>query len=241
MTAENHGPATSAPLPGRAFIPDGDQDRGRDHGRRPGASPSVVVPYITAWSTEQDLSGEVICRPGGGIGYADETVMDRDTRGVLWVRAVSRPGSARPVFGDVHSLRQRRAMRRLLCQVCGKPADRSPDGVLWLLPDFREDWPGWPDAMGNAEPPICVPCAHLAVRLCPRLRRGAVLIRVRECPVEGVRGKLYVPGADGPVQVDGGTFAFDDPRVRWVQAHGLVRELHGCTLLEPGELPECDS
>nr|CEL15302.1 conserved hypothetical protein [Kibdelosporangium sp. MJ126-NF4]CTQ95656.1 Phage protein [Kibdelosporangium sp. MJ126-NF4] len=192
----------------------------------------ITVPYITAWSAEQDFSGELVCRPRGGIGYADETVMDRDSGGVLWVRAASRPGEGRPEFGDVHSLRQRRAMRRLLCQVCGQSADRTPDGILWLLPDFREDWPGWPDAMANAEPPICVRCVEVSARLCPKLRKGAAVIRVRDCPVVGVRGSLYAQGKDGPVLAGREVVAFDDPRIRWVQAFSLVRQLRGCTLIQ---------
>ncbi|ALG12479.1 hypothetical protein [Kibdelosporangium phytohabitans] len=201
----------------------------------------LTVPYVTAWSAEQDLSGELIYHSSGRIGYADETAMDRDAHGILWVRAESRPGESRPDFGEVNSLRQRRAMRRLLCQVCGGPADRNIDGVLWLLPDFREDWPGWPDAMANAEPPICARCVRLSVRLCPKLRRGAAVIRVRECPVAGVRGKLYMRDKGEIVPVKNDAFAFDDPMIRWVQAYGLVRQLRGCTLLAPGELPECDS
>nr|CEL14203.1 conserved hypothetical protein [Kibdelosporangium sp. MJ126-NF4]CTQ88571.1 Phage protein [Kibdelosporangium sp. MJ126-NF4] len=172
----------------------------------------------------------------GGVGYVDETLMDRDKHGVLWVRAVSRPGEGRPVFGDVHSLRQRRAMRRLLCQVCGGEADRTADGILWLLPDFRDDWPGWPDAMANAEPPICQRCVDVSTRLCPRLRRGAAVVRVRECLVVGVRGKLYARGRDRPVPVGAEIVAFDDPRISWVQAFSLVRQLRGCTLV-----PERDS
>lgn len=45
-------------------------------------------------------------------------------------------------------------MQRLLCNVCAQPADRSDDGVLWLLRDFRDDWPNWPQGMGAVEPPV---------------------------------------------------------------------------------------
>ncbi|ONI81715.1 hypothetical protein ALI144C_20175 [Actinosynnema sp. ALI-1.44] len=204
-------------------------------------SGGLAVPYVTAWSAEQNVSGEVILRPGGGVGYLDESIVDRDAYGVLWVRSASCPGAGKPVFGEVHSLRQRRAMRRLLCQVCGDAADRTPDGILWLLPDFREDWPGWPDAMANVEPPICLRCAGVSMRLCPRLRRGAAVVRVLECPVVGVRGKLYAPGQEGPILVGTDAFAFDDLRIRWVQAFSLVRQLRGCTLVMPGELTGHDS
>src|SRR3989442_68826 len=108
------------------------------------AQGNVTVPYVATWSEERDLPFEVVNRDGRGIAYADEISADRDIHGVLWHRTYSRPRRGRPEFGNVHSLRQRRAMRRLLCQVCGGPADRTQDGVLWLLPDHREDWPGWP-------------------------------------------------------------------------------------------------
>ncbi|WP_173131358.1 hypothetical protein [Kibdelosporangium persicum] len=165
--------------------------------------------------------------------------MDRDSRGVLWIRAASRPGEGRPEFGEVHSLRQRRAMRRLLCQVCGGPADQTAAGTLWLLPDFREDWPGWPNAMANAEPPVCPRCVEVSVRLCPKLRRGAAVIRARECPLVGVRGTLFVRGDDGPVRAANDVFAFGHPRIGWVQAFSLVRQLGDCTLIPPSELAGC--
>jgi hypothetical protein len=138
---------------------------------------SVVVPYVTTWSTEKGPASVLVERPGGGIGYRDETLADRDRHGVLWWRTPCRPGDGRPEFGKVHPLRQRRAMLRLLCQVCAGPADQSADGVLWLLKDHRGDWPSWPHGMGVTEPPICAPCVTTSSRLCPALRRGAVAVR----------------------------------------------------------------
>lgn len=157
----------------------------------------LVVPYTTSWSTEDSLPMPVVERRGYGIAYADEIVADRDTQGVLWQRTISRPGEGRPEFGKVHSLRQRRAMRRLLCQVCGHPADRTGNGMLWLLPDYRQDWDGWPEGMGNVEPPICRSCVSISVRLCPKLRReGGAVIRVREYPIVGGTGPVVRPWAD---------------------------------------------
>lgn len=154
----------------------------------------IVAPYVTSWSAEIDPPVELVEVPGRGIGYADETVTDRDSRGVLWFRTTHAPGQGRPLFGRVHPLRQRRAMRRLLCQVCGGPADRTEDGVLWLGRDHRDDWPGWPNRIAETEPPICVPCVRLSLRLCPALRRGAVAFRARQYPIVGVRGGLYAGG-----------------------------------------------
>ncbi|MCG8916905.1 hypothetical protein L6E12_14005 [Actinokineospora sp. PR83] len=192
---------------------------------------TVVAPYVTQWSSEEAAPFQMIALPGG-IGYADETLGDRDSRGILWTRTPSRHGEGKPVFGLVHGPRQRRAMRRLLCQVCAGPADRSTDGVLWILQDQREDWPGWPNRMGITEPPICLPCAELSTRLCPALRRGHVLIRARTHPLAGVFGMQYEPGLPTPVRTETGLVAFDSPRIRWTLAAQLIRELNDCTILE---------
>jgi hypothetical protein len=189
---------------------------------------AIVAPYITVWSTETEPPFEMVERPGGGIAYRDETLADRDRDGVLWLRTPFGLGQGRPEFGKVHPARQRRVMRRLLCQVCAGPADRTGDGVLWLLKDHREDWPSWPDGMAVTEPPVCVPCVGAAVRLCPALRRGATTVRARDFPVAGVYGELY---RGGTTPVGAATVAYHDPAIRWVLAAALVRELKGCRLV----------
>ncbi|KOV87944.1 hypothetical protein [Nocardia sp. NRRL S-836] len=191
----------------------------------------VIAPYITAWSAEQEVPSRVVERLGLGVGYADEGVGDRDKHGVLWQRAAVRRGVGRPEFGRVHPLRQRRAMRLLLCQVCAGPADRNDDGVVWLLRDYRDDWPGWPGGMACTEPPVCVPCVAVSLRLCPALRRGAVAVRVRECEIAGVRGTLYEKGTSSLVAAEGVNLAYDEPDIRRVVATALIRELRRCTVV----------
>ena len=191
---------------------------------------SVLVPYITTWSTEKALPTTVVARRSG-IGYLDETLGDRDDHGVLWTRIASRPGQGRPMFGKVHSLRQRRAMHRLLCQVCAAPADRTDQGVLWLLNDTREDWRTWPEGMACTEPPVCLPCARTSVHACPSLRKGWVAVRVGQFPVSGVVGARYRPGNPFPTPVEDVTLPFDDPDIRWTRAGQLVRELRDCTMV----------
>lgn len=215
-------------------------------GKRPGQdAPSVrrmisvsqvVAPYVTAWSAEQDLPCRLVERPGRGIGYADELLADRDAHGVLWRQTSTRLGIGRPEFGRVHPVRQRQAMDRLLCQVCGGHADQNDEGGLWLLRDHRDDWPRWPEGMGSTEPPVCLPCIGASVRLCPALRRGAVAIRAREFPIVGVRGVLYRRGLLAPVAVGAVNMPYDDPAVLWVLASGLIRELRGCTIVPLEEL-----
>ncbi|GAB3452823.1 hypothetical protein GCM10027436_52840 [Actinophytocola sediminis] len=126
-------------------------------------------------------------------------------------------------------------MRRLLCQVCAEPADRTDEGVLWLVRDFHEDWPSWPERMAVTEPPVCLPCLRLSLRVCPALRRGAVAFRAWEFPVAGVRGWLYA-GGPVPRPVDTTMVSFTDPRIRWVRAANLLREMHDCTTLDLEEL-----
>jgi len=170
---------------------------GREGRPLPAVGLGGVVPYVTSWSDEKKLPTEIIMRTSMGIGFgikfADETVADRDRDGILWTRKPDRHGQGRPEFGNVHSRRQRRAMRLLLCQVCAQPADRTEDGVLWLLPDYYGEAQGWPENYDLAEPPICRSCVPIATRLCPALRRGHLGIRARQAPVCGVRGLVYSP------------------------------------------------
>jgi hypothetical protein len=203
--------------------------------QRVGADRHAVTPYIMAWSAEQDPPVMLVECPGGGIAYQDETVADRDRNGVLWFRTPFRPGQGRPEFGRVHPLRQRRTMQRLLCQVCAGPANQTEDGVLWLLKDHREDWPSWPNGMGVTEPPICLSCVEVSLRLCPALRKGAAVVRAGSFVVAGVHGTLY-RGGHRLVTVGAATVAFEDPAIRWVRAVSLVRELQDCTVLPLADL-----
>jgi hypothetical protein len=198
------------------------------------AGRQVVAPYITAWSEEEDPPYQLVERRGGGVAYLDETLADRDRNGVLWFRTSFRHGQGHPVFGQVHPMRQRRTMLRLLCQVCAGPADRTDDGVLWLLKDHREDWPSWPEGMGVTEPPICLPCVRTSVRMCPALRRGAAAVRVRSYPVAAVYGVVYT--GSPPVAVGAASVRLDNPAVRWVRAFSVIRELSDCTIIPLTEL-----
>lgn len=189
----------------------------------------ILVPYATAWSTEQDPPTSLITIPGVGIAYADETLADRDRNGVLWFRTSYSPGQGRPNFGRVHPHRQRRAMLRLLCQVCGGPADQTADGVLWLIRDFRDDWPDWPNRMAVTEPPICRPCVRVSLDRCPALRKGAVTFRARRYPVIAARGPVYA--GSPPKFTELATVALDDPKIRWLRAMILVRQVNDCTII----------
>jgi hypothetical protein len=193
-------------------------------------------PYVTAWSSEPYLTDRLIER-GNRLAYAHESPDDRDEHGVLWYRAPFRQGHGRPDFVRVHPQRQRKAMSRLLCQVCAGPADRTPDGLLWLLiPDHDEDWVDWPETMPAPEPPVCRPCARRALKQCPALRQSVTIVRVRDCPIVGVRGTLHQPAWPAPEPIQEVLMRFGNPLIRWVRAAGLLRELHGCTVLTAADL-----
>jgi hypothetical protein len=190
-----------------------------------------LVPYITAWSGERPTSTPLVVRGRCGIGYRQERPGDRDARGVLWQRYVRAPGVGEPRFKKVHPYRQRLAMRRLLCQVCGGPADEDERGVLWLVGEPERGWSG---GEVTGQPPVCARCVGPASRACPHLRRGVLALRVRHAPIIGVHGALYTPGLTlaGPA-----TLAYDDPRVRFLHARQLMRSLHDWTIVDLNQEP----
>lgn len=193
-----------------------------------------TVPYIARWSTERAPGMRVVSK-NGGIGYADERPYDRDSNGVLWTRIPSLPGKGRPEFGKVHALRQRRAMEALLCQVCGRPADRTADGVLWMLgesPDEPEDRGDGLDGLVTAHPPLCSPCAVKSAHTCPHLRRRCTVLRARSFELVGVRGALYRPGLAGPVAWDAACVGFGDPRIHWIRAGQSLTRLSGTEIVD---------
>ncbi|MGW5052443.1 hypothetical protein [Actinokineospora sp. NPDC004072] len=189
----------------------------------------LLVPYIAAWTGEEIGQPDIVEHASGqGIAYRDEKPVDRDHRGILWDRFVTGPGQGKPRYAVIHPARQRHAMRKLLCQVCARPADTTDDGVLWLLPADVEQWPGWPNGSTVSEPPICRACVLVSVRHCPALRRSHRLVRVGRFPLHGVSGLLYRAGGRGPVAVGQATVGFGDPAVRWTLAEKLTRELDDC-------------
>jgi hypothetical protein len=207
---------------------DGDRRLGRP---LPMVGRGGVVPYIATWSGERKPPVRIMEHSWGGIGFADETATDRDSDGILWTRITGQPGCGRPQFAVIHSQRQRRAMRRLLCQVCGQPADRNEDGVLWLLPDYYSRHDG-PENFDITEPPICRSCVPIALRLCPALRNGHLTVRARTTPICGVKGLVYRAGSPAPVLIREELVHVNSPAIRWTVAEHLLRTLRDCTTVD---------
>ncbi|MEU3279102.1 hypothetical protein [Streptomyces antibioticus] len=95
----------------------------------------LPVPYVTAWSAATHRTPTVVLHTTGqGIGYADEAPYDRDMDGVLWIRQAIAPGAGRALLPTVHSLRQRQAISRMSCQVCGADTlELDPERQLFIL------------------------------------------------------------------------------------------------------------
>ncbi|MFB7594273.1 hypothetical protein [Streptomyces sp. NPDC056160] len=193
-----------------------------------------VVPFIAVWSGEQKHRRTVVYSGHGGIAYADEAPEDRDQHGVLWDARAEGRGTGRPQYGNVHPTRQRVAMQYLLCQVCGKPADRDDRGVLWLIENNRGDWKGWPEGQMTTHPPVCLPCAGQAVEMCPHLIDSSVAVRVRDSEACAVYGRMWSSSAFGaPVRTaNAEVVSYGTTAARWVLAGQLVRSLHRCTLVD---------
>ncbi|MGW7248800.1 hypothetical protein [Streptomyces decoyicus] len=190
-----------------------------------------IVPDIATWSAEHTLGRLVIGQEG--ITYTDDYTLDRDSRGALWKRVLLRQGEGKPQYGYAHPQRQRRAMRRFLCQVCARPAHQDDRGTLWLLEGVEDEWAGWPDGLLTTNPPVCLSCAPKAVQHCPELRDGYVALRVAESEVCGVRGRLYRRGYDTQaVPCERRVVLYDEPEIRWVLAEQSVRELQSCTIVD---------
>lgn len=229
-------------------IKDGEARR-RLPGRRPkggGATPTVythkscrkpatIVPFVAAWSSEIPTEDPPVILRGSRIGYRGEVPSDRDGVGVLWLRRATSRGVGNPLYGVVHPGRQRLAMARLLCQVCGEPADQDDRGVLWLLEDERRDYEGWPEDLLTTHPPVCLGCVRKAREQCPHMWRGSTAVRVGKSDVCAVYGRRYTASRIGPLVAGADVVMFTSPLIRWTIASQLVRALSDCTIVSLDE------
>ncbi|WP_311315041.1 hypothetical protein [Streptomyces naphthomycinicus] len=194
----------------------------------------MPVPWIAAW-TQESIPRQLLTvyhgPDGDRLGLQLESPVDRHY-GVPWVRmpAVRR---GRPRYELVHALRQRQAMSRLLCQLCGGPTigSRPDDRSLWLM--AARGGETLAEGQTTTAPPVHTPCARTATEHCPPLGHGWRAALVSSAPVWGVAGVIYEPGtlrqlparedtADGLHRVP-----FTSSLIHWVLAVRLVVTLHG--------------
>src|SRR3546814_3868257 len=75
----------------------------------------------------------------------------------------------KPLFGTPHSNRQREAMARCLCDICGKSLKASTKVSLSHARPYPHGAEGW--AVLQVEPMMHRKCAAVAIQHCPSLKR----------------------------------------------------------------------
>lgn len=161
-----------------------------------------IVPWVTGWTGEQVHAPLTVAKAGQTLtsttlrlGYEDGNE-NRERSGILWMReGVMRGGE--PRLAHVSTYRQRSAMARRLCQVCGEKTTDDP--MRWLVPRKllmqRDGETTTPSA------PTCATCIPIALALCPHLKvNDWVIGRVVEYQAWGVLGEGVFLDKDGQVQ-----------------------------------------
>lgn len=102
--------------------------------------------------------------------------------------------NGRPQYSEISTYRQRSAMRRRLCQVCGSKIDSRP--IMWLLSTVSLHQTG--EGALTISAPTCTPCIPLALSLCPHLKEpgAARIAKVLDYEAWGVYGEAIVPGEE---------------------------------------------
>lgn len=204
----------------------------------------MPVPYITTWGQEVQaaMNGagtrgstvrfQQLMVPGAPltVGYVDEAPNDRDAFGCLWQRYPIAMGKGVPYFAKIHPARQRRAMTKMLCQVCGNPANFNEDGWLWLVTheDAARLAEGGDPRVRTGNPPVCEPCCKLAREMCPHLLKGNATVRTRGYEPWGVYGIVADPTGSSP----GHDVAYSDPRIHRTLAGQMLVVLQDVKLTD---------
>lgn len=122
----------------------------------------VPVPYVASWSGEERFF----------LGLCPHA-------GRLAIRQNSAPGVGKPLFGKPHSDRQREAIARGLCDLCGRSLKTSTKVSLSHARPIAHSAGGW--EILQVEPLLHRSCAALSAQHCPSLKRdiqdGSVCIR----------------------------------------------------------------
>lgn len=159
-----------------------------------------VVPWITRWTNERQgqpvAYGRIAPTGVWGATYADVIPDNRDGRDILWQReGISRGGQ--PQWAHVNTFRQRAAMHKRLCQVCGQRITERPTSWLVPAPLLNFDW-GDPLTMSA---PTCEACIPIAMDMCPHLGDSdarLMLGKVLDYELAGVYGSAFVTPDDTP-------------------------------------------
>ena len=160
------------------------------------------VPWITRWTGEVqpdrfDYGVQILGDVGKGqfrVTYQDGKNV-RDGKGILWQReGIGRKGE--PMYADVSTYRQRSAMKKGLCQVCGVKITDTPMNFLIPIIAGMEHYDK--NTTVTMQAPVCLECVPLAIRMCPALKReGYQHLKVLAYSLWGVFGQVTYPNATG--------------------------------------------
>lgn len=174
------------------------------------------VPWITRWTGEvvPVAHSFSVTKDGRARVFYPDGIEDRDPNGVLWKReGLGRHGT--PQYAQVNAYRQRAAMRRRLCQICGSKIDERP--IRWLVDDAGLHYDDDDGTAITGSAPTCSSCIPLALELCPHLKKGYSILKVLDYEPWGLYGQaveidieagkrrdlrgVYVPYADSPIEL----------------------------------------
>lgn len=153
-----------------------------------------AVPWVTRWTNEiLRLPYSLrVTREGVETYYPDGKTEDR-MGGTLWQReGITRGGE--PEWAQVNTYRQRFAMRKCACQVCGERITTKPvrflmplNGMEVVPPDEFHDEP----QVITIQAPTCDECIPLALKLCPHLKKyGYQIVKVANYELWGIYGEV---------------------------------------------------
>lgn len=181
---------------------------------------AMPVPWITRW-TEEVIAGPYACNTFTDPPEIVYPGAVRDRQGVLWMPENWQRGG-KPMFSQMNSARQRLAMRKMLCQVCGEQIHDRPI-TSWLMTKgqiiSRLNLPG---GLLTTNPPTCQACMHTALVLCPHLsgRKESIFrITARKWEAYGVTGEAVARDRNGGIAHKNNIiYRYGDPGARSVLA-----------------------
>lgn len=124
---------------------------------------NTAVPYTVSWSGENRFFVD-------RCPYSDR----------LAICQSASPGVGKPQFGKPHSCRQREAIARNLCDICGKSL-KNRTRVSLSHARVRGNAAAGGTGILQVEPLLHRECAAISLRFCPSLRRdiaaGSLMVR----------------------------------------------------------------
>lgn len=159
----------------------------------------VRIPWVAAWSgavpSKEESAVQVSRNPQTGELWVfqggPDSPQEREANGILWAReGLARTGEPLD-FDSIY--RQRAAMRRKMCRICGRVI--SQPVIHWLLAEGQLEFDNNGDAL-TVTPPTCDDCMDIASDLYPQLKDACMTVKVLSYELWGVWGDaaLEAPG-----------------------------------------------